>query len=118
MQGTMYELHCADILKKHGWTTKLTKGSGDQGVDILAQKNDVIVALQCKKYAKPVGNKAVQEAFTGMQYSRANFSAVVTNAGYTKAAQDAARNTGTFLLRDMDLPQLEALITTKSARAK
>lgn len=110
MEGLEYERHCADILRNSGWKTSLTKGSGDQGVDILAIKNNITVAIQCKRLSKPVGNKAVQEAFAGMQFVKGNFSVVVTNSSYTPGAREIARETGTFLLNDNDLPQLESLI--------
>ncbi len=114
MEGVEYERHCAYILKNSGWKTSLTKGSGDQGVDIHAIKNNIIVAIQCKRLSKPVGNKAVQEALAGMQFVKANFSVVVTNSTYTPKAREIARETGTFLLTDNDLPHLESLIKQRS----
>jgi restriction system protein len=110
MEGVEYESHCAEVLRNSGWKTSLTKGSGDQGVDILAIKNNITVAIQCKRLSKPVGNKAVQEAFAGMQFVKGNFSVVVTNSSYTPGAREIARETGTFLLNDNNLPQLESLI--------
>lgn len=110
MEGVEYERHCAHVLRNSGWKTSLTKGSGDQGVDILAIKNNITVAIQCKRLSKPVGNKAVQEAFAGMQFVKSNFSVVVTNSSYTPGAREIAKETGTFLLNDNDLPQLESLI--------
>ena len=34
-----YEVMCADILKNAGWDANITKASGDQGVDVVAEKN-------------------------------------------------------------------------------
>ena len=57
-----FEGYCADLLSNAGWNASITKGSGDQGIDIIAVKNGIKIVLQCKKYSSPVGNKAVQEA--------------------------------------------------------
>lgn len=114
MSGVEFERHCAEILDGCGWKTTLTKGSGDQGIDILATKNKVVVVIQCKRLSKPVGNQAVQQAFSGMQFIKAHYSAVVTTATFTPKAREIARETGTFLLTDNDLLLLDALIKQRS----
>ena len=102
-----YERYCADILSKKGWQTRLTKATGDQGVDIVAEKGSVKVVLQCKKYGFPVGNKAVQEALAGKEFESADYAAVVTNAQFTKSAQQLAAKTGVLLLHHAELENLE-----------
>ena len=37
MPGHEYEQHCADLLRKGGWEVKVTKGSGDFGIDLIAE---------------------------------------------------------------------------------
>ncbi len=46
-------------------SVEVTRGSGDYGVDVLAEKEGVTYAVQCKRYDGPVGVKAVQEAYAG-----------------------------------------------------
>ena len=70
---------------------KLTKASGDFGVDILAEKDGVTYAIQCKRYADPVGVKAVQEAFAGREYYDRMVGAVLTNQYFTAPAVAAAK---------------------------
>ena len=42
MEGHEFEYFCADLLKRNGFTeVEVTKGSGDYGADILAQKEGV-----------------------------------------------------------------------------
>ena len=66
MTGEDFELYVAQMLGKIGfYNIQTTKGSGDQGVDILAEKEGMKYAFQCKRYDKPVGNNAVQEVFAG-----------------------------------------------------
>ena len=63
MEGHDFEYFCADLLEDHGFkSVEVTRGSGDYGVDVLAEKEGVTYAVQCKRYDGPVGVKAVQEA--------------------------------------------------------
>jgi HJR/Mrr/RecB family endonuclease len=104
-----FEMYCAETLQRHGWTVERTPMAGDQGVDVIAQKCGMRIALQCKLYSNPVGNKAVQEIAAGRIHQQAHYGAVVTNSRYTSAAQELANTTGIWLLHFSDLPRLEAI---------
>lgn len=106
-----YEVMCAEILKKQGWDAEVTKGSGDQGVDIVASKDGKKVVLQCKLYSRPVGNKAVQEVAAGRSHYGGSHAAVVSNAGFTKSAQELAQSTDILLLNHEDLQTLDSLVS-------
>jgi restriction system protein len=105
-----FERWCATELEKCGWIASVTKASGDQGADVLAQKEDKSIILQCKLYSSPVGNRAVQEAFSAQRHYAAHRSAVVSNASYTKSAQELARTTRVLLLHFSDLGRLDSLL--------
>ena len=98
LDGIDFEHWCADALRKFGWQATVSKASGDQGVDILARREGISVAVQCKRYTKPVGNKAVQEAFSGKQHVQASHACVIATGGFTKSAKELASSTGVFLL--------------------
>lgn len=104
-----YEVWCADQLTKSGWLARLTKATGDQGIDIIAERGGRTIGIQCKLYSKPVGNKAVQEAFAGISFHGIQVGAVITNSTYTLSAKKLANSTGILLLHhseliDFDLP--------------
>lgn len=91
MDGRDFEYFCAGLLKKRGFLeVEVTKGSGDYGIDILAQKDGITYAIQCKCYAAPVGVKAVQEAYAGRDYYDRMVGAVLTNQYFTAPAVEAA----------------------------
>ena len=49
MDGLQFEHRCAELLRYRGFhKVTVTKGSGDQGVDILAKKNGIKYGIQCK----------------------------------------------------------------------
>lgn len=92
MEGHEFEYFCADLLRQKGFVdVEVTKGSGDYGVDILAEKEGVTYAVQCKRYTAPVGVKAVQEAYAGRDYYDRMVGAVMTNQYFTAPAVEAAK---------------------------
>ena len=111
-----FELFCANMLSELGWNARATKGSGDQGVDVIAEKEDLKLVLQCKKYSSPVGNKAVQEIYAGQKHELADFAAVVTNSTYTKSAKQLASTCGVFLLHFDELSDIDELIVSSCSR--
>lgn len=91
MEGHEFEFFCADLLRSKGFIdVEVTKGSGDYGIDILAEKDGVTYAIQCKRYNTPVGVKAIQEAYAGRDYYDRMVGAVMTNQYFTSPAVEAA----------------------------
>lgn len=111
MDGITYEHHCANILAANGWTTTVTKATGDQGVDVIARRGDIKLVVQCKRYSAPVGNKAVQEVIAAQQFEDATHAVVVSTAPYTDSARALAHKTGVYLISQEQLPQLWGLLT-------
>lgn len=92
MEGHEFEAFCANLLQQCGFqNVEVTRGSGDYGVDILAEKEGITYAIQCKCYNAPVGVKAVQEAYAGRDYYDRMVGAVLTNQYFTQPAQEAAK---------------------------
>ncbi len=92
MEGHDFEYFCANLLERRGFVdVEVTKGSGDYGIDILAEKDGVTYAIQCKCYSAPVGVKAVQEAYAGRDYYDRMVGAVLTNQYFTAPAVEAAK---------------------------
>lgn len=91
LEGHDFEYYCADVLRSRGFVNvSVTKGSGDYGADILAEKDGVTYAVQCKCYSQPIGVAAVQQALAGREYYEKMVGAVLTNSYYTRSAREAA----------------------------
>ena len=98
MEGLQFEYWCAEVLEKAGFIdVSVTRGSGDQGVDVLATKDGVKYAIQCKCYHSDLGNSPVQEINTGKVIYHCHVGAVMTNRYFTKGAIEAAEATGVLL---------------------
>ncbi len=98
MDGHEFEQFCAELLRKNGFSkAEVTPGSGDQGVDILAEKDGVKYAVQCKSYSSQLGNTPVQEINAGKVYYGCHVGAVMTNSTFTQGAVSLAEATGVLL---------------------
>lgn len=98
MEGHTFEFWCADLLRKNGFSdVVVTPGSGDQGVDITAEKDGILYAIQCKCYSSDLGNKPVQEVHAGKTLYGRHVGVVMTNRGFTPGARELANSTGVLL---------------------
>jgi restriction system protein len=98
MSGTQFEHFVADVMRGLGYRVQVLGGSGDQGVDLIATRGGgERLAIQCKQYARPVGNKPVQEVFAGAKHHRCTATWVVAPEGFTKGAVELARSVGVAL---------------------
>lgn len=98
MDGHAFEQWCAALLRKSGFTdVSVTQGSGDQGVDILAKKEGIKYAVQCKCYSSDLGNTSIQQVHAGKAFYDCQIGAVMTNRYFTKGARMLADKTGVLL---------------------
>ena len=101
-----YEHLCAEEFKKNKWDAEATQGSSDQGVDVIAKKDTRTLVAQCKRFMKPVGNKAVQEIVAGMKYYEATEGVVIAPNGYTNSAKNLAEANNIKLIHHSEIGNL------------
>ena len=98
LTGEEFEQYVALLLADHHYRhIEITKGSGDQGVDILCDRNGRSYAIQCKNYDGAVGNFAVQEAYAGAQFYGCDVPVVICPGTFTRGAIELAESTGVTL---------------------
>ncbi|MEH6938320.1 restriction endonuclease [Bacillus sp. JJ664] len=92
MTGIEFEHFLKSLFDKRGFKSVVTPGSGDQGVDLILYKDGRKIAIQAKRYSvtNNVGNKAIQEVNTGMQFYECNEAYVITTSDYTRSAVQLA----------------------------
>lgn len=113
MSPVEFETFCAEELRRAGWAAGVTRQSGDQGADVVAEKAGLRVVLQCKLYTRPVGNKSVQEAAAARAHEQATHAVVVTNSSFTPAAEALAATNRVLLLHYRDLRNLDSILRVK-----
>lgn len=98
MNGFDFEKYAGNLLNANGFTkVEVTQSSNDFGVDVIAYKDDIKYAIQCKKYSSPVGIKAVQEVIGSKAMNDCHVAVVLTNNTFTKSAIELAEKNNVLL---------------------
>lgn len=98
MDGIAFEELACDILIANGFeAAENTQATCDYGVDILASKEGITYAIQCKRYLEPVGIEAVQQVYAGRAYYECHVAVVLTNQSFTTNAKNLADKLGVVL---------------------
>lgn len=97
MGGHDFEALIADLFTKMGYKAYVTTGSGDQGVDVIAEKNGKRYGIQTKCYSGKVSNTAIQEVVGGLRYYKLEKGIVITNNYFTKSAKELAHSNNVIL---------------------
>ncbi|HTZ14186.1 MAG TPA: restriction endonuclease [Mycobacterium sp.] len=98
MTGTEFEDYVAARLRRAGWQVTFTPVSGDYGVDLIAERDDKSLAVQCKRHGRPVGVAAVQQVVSGARHHGCAKSIVISNQEFTRAAKQLAFTHGCQLI--------------------
>ena len=103
ISGADFEALSCDILVANGFEfAENTQASVDFGVDVLARREGITYAIQCKRYDSPVGIDAVQQVYAGRAYYECHVAMVLTNQYFTRSARKLADKIGVVLWdRDM-----------------
>ncbi|VVB62000.1 Restriction endonuclease [uncultured archaeon] len=109
MTGHEFEEFLIDLFTKMGYSVERKKQTHEQGLDLLLTRYGEKTAVQVKRYNKPVGNKAVQEANAARVYYRCQRALVVTNSRFTSSAKQLAERCDVEL---WDRKQLKEKIKT------
>ncbi|SDX91066.1 restriction endonuclease [Halopenitus persicus] len=91
-----FEEFVADLWEKQGWSTTVTSGSNDGGVDVIAEKDTPFhqkQLIQAKRYSSrtKVGRPDIQQ-YSSLRHQTDNVDAVVvvTTGDFTPQAEEAA----------------------------
>lgn len=115
MNGFDFEEVVADLFNAKGYDAKVTSGSGDQGADVVADKDFEKVVIQAKRYKGKVSNSAVQEVVASMKHYNADRGLVITNSQFTSSARELASSNDIELWNGGKLKeQIEAYLNKNS----
>ncbi|WP_202818794.1 restriction endonuclease [Clostridium botulinum] len=102
MTGREFEIFIGTLFEKMGYIVEITQCSGDQGIDILIEKNNQKIGVQVKCYSNKVTNKAIQEVTAGLNYYNCDKGMVITNNYYTNSAIELSE-ANNIVLWDRDM---------------
>lgn len=96
MDGATFEHFCADLLRVNGWAdVRITPASGDHGIDITAEKDDIKWGFQCKRWGDTkVDAIAIGQTYKGKALYECDMVAVITTSTLTAQAEGEAKQLG------------------------
>ena len=97
LTGEGFEELLRNVFTILGYNAQITKKTGDQGADLILSKDGRKISVQAKRYSKTVGNKAIQEVYSSIQFYETGEAWVITTGDFTKGAIELARKTGVKL---------------------
>lgn len=118
MTGVEFEHYVAAVLRGRGYDVEMTRATGDFGVDLIATRDGVRTAVQCKRQGRVVNGSAIQQVVAGAAVYECQNTMVVSNHRYTAAAQQLAEVHGCVLVDRTRLARLarNPLQPTKRSR--
>jgi HJR/Mrr/RecB family endonuclease len=108
MAGAAFEARLAALFAAMGWAVEATGRRGDFGADLVVEGGGERVVVQAKRYGRPVGIEAVQQAIGATRHYDADGAMVVTTAVCTPAARSLAASNGVRLVERDELFSLLA----------
>lgn len=106
LDGIEFENILAKLFEKMGYTVLTTPRSGDQGADLLLEKNGCKTVVQAKRYTNKLDNTPIQEVVAAKYHYQYNNAMVVTNNYFTAGAKELARTNQVRLVDRDELHQL------------
>lgn len=90
-----FEKFIAKLFRAMGYQTRVTQASNNYGIDVVAEKGNEKIAIQCKRYhqGNPVSNRDVQRLLGAMQLKsvKATHSIIITTSHFTVQAMEQAK---------------------------
>ena len=111
--GLRFENDIGKLYRTLGYNVKITKGSGDGGVDLILKKNGITTIVQCKAHKHQVGPNDVRALWGVREDFNATHAIFIAYSGVTKGAQDFARGKNLELLNVHDLIRMSIELYTK-----
>lgn len=99
MDGTQFEQYLHYWYKRHGYYhIRLTQKTRDYGADLTMRKGLHKIVVQAKRYDRPIGVHAVQQALAAKAYYKADEAIVATNNYFTPSAKKLAEVNAVILM--------------------
>lgn len=99
MEGLEFERYVCRLMEGQGYrNVENVRGSGDFGVDIIAERDGVRYAVQVKRYKGKVSRRAISDAVAGKYHFNCDAAMVVTNSYFTAGALQLAQSTSCTLI--------------------
>lgn len=106
LRGRNFEKALARLYSDTGYTVRITKGSGDEGVDLILWKDEKKIVVQCKGHKKPIGVSVIRDLYGAMMHFEANSAILACPAGFTIGVKKFATDKPIQLISATDLVEM------------
>ncbi|MBF0296869.1 MAG: restriction endonuclease [Magnetococcales bacterium] len=104
MTQAEYEAYCETLLKVDGWKTRLLpQAERPEGIDLVGEKDGMVVAFQIRKAERPVGNRGVNRIHDAKEGVGATHAVVIANEPFVTSARQLASELGVELWHHSDI---------------
>ncbi len=98
LKGLDLEKGLMSMLQSFSWDVQTTSIIGDEGIDLICEKNSKKVLIQCKGHSKPLGVGAIRDAAGVKSIHNPHSMVVVAPNGFTKGSIKVAKKSDVKLL--------------------
>ena len=117
--GREFEHYCAELLQKNGFAkVETAQGSRVPGVNLLAVRDGVRYAIQCRSDTAPLSSAPIQEANAGKTSCGCHVGVVMTDSMFSPEAAASAEATGVLLWGRDQIEQFEKQATGAAAKSQ
>jgi restriction system protein len=113
-----FEEHVAEFYRQRGFKVTMTPRIGDQGIDVIAEREGRRIGIQCKLYSANVSNDAVQQVLAGKHYYQCSHAVVIASGGFTASAIELAKRSNVELLNGEQYAELVRKLVESNSRAR
>jgi len=106
LRGVEFEEALACLYFDIGYDVKITKGSGDEGVDLFLRKDERVIVVQCKGHGKPIGVGAIRDLYGAMIHFEADSAILACPCGFTVGVIKFASDKPIQLISASDLVEM------------
>ncbi len=95
LSGVEFENEIAKLFRRGGYKVQTTPVTGDNGIDLILDKEGEKIIVQCKAHKKPVGPAIVRELYGTLRsqiYDNYTIAHLVTISGATSGARSFAKD--------------------------
>jgi hypothetical protein len=110
MSGRKFEIEIEKLFKSIGYETTLCNRGGDGGIDIILNKDNDTIAVQCKAHKNKISPHVARDLYGTMIHNNIKKGMIVATNGFTKGTIDFSNDHNIDL---MSLPQIMTLVNNK-----
>jgi len=114
LKGTKFERALARLYSDMNYSVQNTKGSSDEGVDLILSKDKKKTVVQCKGHKKPIGVGAVRELYGAMMHFGAESAVLACPAGFTNGVRKFVIGKPIQLLSVKELVEMAESVSQES----